>query len=147
MGFQVIGVSLENAAEFKAKLARMSEEARGRVVEDAALAGAQEFLSAAKANAPVLKKDDPRRVRGNLRDKISKMVLKRKPGRVTVGVGIGKRDMRAKVNGAFYAMMVEYGTRFMAAIPFLRPAFDTRKDAAGKTTIGVFSVWVEGCAE
>jgi len=147
VAFQIVGVSLQNAAEFKAKLARMGAESRGQIVEDAAVAGGREFLAAAKANAPVLKKDDPRRVRGNLRDKIALMVLKREAGRVTVGVGIGKSDYRAKVNGAFYALMVEYGTRFMEALPFLRPAFDARKDAAGKVTIGAFAVWVEGYAE
>ncbi len=142
MARAVVGVSFQNAAEFKAQLAVMTEQARQEVAEQAALAGAEQFLAAAKANAPVLKKDDPRRVRGNLRDKIAKMVLSRKPGVVTVGVGIGKEDMRAKVNGAFYALMVEYGTRFMAAIPFLRPAFDVKKDAAAQDTIGSFKGWL-----
>jgi len=31
--------------------------------------------------------------------------------------------------GAYYAMWVEYGTRFMAARPFIRPAVDAYRDA------------------
>lgn len=147
MAFKVVGVGVTNAAEFKAKLAAMAKEARTEVVEAAALNGAEEFVAAAQANAPLLKADDPRRVRGNLRMKIKKFLLKKKDGSVTVGVGIDKKGMRDKLLGAFYALWVEYGTRFMAPIPYLRPAFDAKHQAAGRRAIGTFEAWLGGHAE
>lgn len=142
-----ITAGVVNGAEFKAKLAQMTAEARTEVVKQAALDGAEEFYQTMRSNAPVLQKDDPRRTRGNLRDKISKMLLKSSEGIATVGVGIGKQDMRKKSGGAFYALWVEYGTKFMAAMPFMRPAFDSKKDQAARRTIGTFTAWLGGFSE
>lgn len=142
MAFKVVGVSLQGAAEFKAKLAQMTEEARGEVVEKAAMDGAAPILWEAVRRAPVLKEPDPRRIAGNLATKIDRMLLKKEPGKVTVGVGIGKRAMRDKVWGVFYVLWVEFGTRFMDALPFLRPAYDAKKDEAAATTIGTFQTWL-----
>lgn len=139
----VIGVSLEQVGEFKAALARLTEESRGRIVVDAALAGAQEILEAAKENAPVLQEPDDRRIVGNLRDKIKAYISKQKPGVVTVSVGLSKEDMRAKEDGAFYAGFVEFGTARMAARPYLRPAMDARQQSAADKCIGVFAGWLE----
>jgi HK97 gp10 family phage protein len=141
-----IAVNMDGVQELRDKLKRMAEESRGEILREAAEDGASEFLGAARANAPVLKRPDPRRVVGNLRDRIKLFVLKRQPGRVAVGVGLGRSDIRAKINGAFYALWVEYGTAKMDAMPFLRPAFDSRSSAASSRTIAKFREWVEGFA-
>lgn len=42
----------------------------------------------------------------------------------------GKRKASAKLNDAYYAMMIELGTEKMKSQPFIRPAFESTKHAA-----------------
>lgn len=46
-----------------------------------------------------------------------------------VGVRHGKSQQKFN-RDAFYFRFVEFGTKFMAAKPFMRPAFDVKKEAA-----------------
>jgi HK97 gp10 family phage protein len=139
----VIGVTLENAQEFKRQLSRLSAEAREEVVVKAALAGAEPFRAAAVARAPVLKVPDPRRQAGNLKSKVSLWLQKKEPGMAQVQVGINRRDLRVGRWAVFYAGWVEFGTRFMDAIPFLRPAYDSEWRRAADITIGTFQTWLK----
>lgn len=137
----------EGADELKAVLKRMGDEARETLVDEVAMAGAQEILPEAIARAPVLKESDPRRVAGNLKAKISAWLLKKKPGEATAAVGISRRDMRVGILAAFYASWVEFGTKAMDAIPFLRPAFDAKASAAERAMSDKAAAWAEGYGE
>jgi HK97 gp10 family phage protein len=142
MSVQVVGLSLQNAQECKDKLSRLSRDAAGDIVAQAAMQGAQEILEAAQSNAPVLKKNDPRRAVGNLKSKIKAFFIGSKPGRASVGVGVMTRDMRAKT-GPFYAAFVELGTAKDEPQPYLRPAFDSRKDSAAARCMAYFKAWLD----
>ncbi len=138
MSTEVIGVELEGVAELRRVLRGMSAEAQEQAVKAAAMAGAEPIRAAAAANAPVLKAPDPRRRAGNLKSKVTSWLSSLKPGAATVQVGINRRDLRVGVLAAFYAPWVEFGTKFMAAIPFLRQAFDAHYQEAGRRSIQVF---------
>ena len=140
-------VSFEGAAELKAKLRDMTDEAREDLVRDVALAGAAEVLPDAIARAPVLQAPDPRRVVGNLKSKVRSFLLKVSPGQASAGVGISRGDMRKGRAAAFYASWVEYGTAKMRALPFLRPAFDARKGAAEAAMTDKVRRWLESYAQ
>lgn len=136
--------TFEGADQLKAVLRRIADESRDELVSEVAMEGAREVLPEAISRAPVLKDSDPRRIVGNLKAKISAFMLKVIPGQATAVVGIGRRDMRVGNNAAFYASWVEFGTKKMAAIPFLRPAFDARKDAAEKRMTDFVVKWLDG---
>lgn len=136
-------VTFEGAEELKGVLRTMTDEARGDLVRDVAMAGAAEVLPDVIARAPVLKESDPRRVVGNLKSKIHAFMIKQKPNQATFGVGLSSADMHRGALAVFYASWVEYGTRFMAAIPFLRPAFDARKAAAEAAMTAKVRAWLD----
>jgi HK97 gp10 family phage protein len=98
-------------------------------------AAAKPVADAARAKAPVLKEDDPRRVPGALAKSVRIMSTVVRGAEVKGGVAAGGRVnvKKGRVRGetnAFYAPFVEYGTKNMAAQPFMRPAADTQFHAA-----------------
>ncbi len=142
MSTLVIGAQLEGLDELKRKFAAMSAEARTTAVQEAAAAGAEPIRVAAQANAPILKENDPRRVAGNLRSKITAWAQSIAPGVVTWNIGVSSRDKRVGLLAAFYAGWVEYGTKLMEAIPYLRPAFDAKVKEAADRSRAVFEAFV-----
>jgi len=87
----------------------------------------QEIITAAQSNAPVRS--------GDLRDSAYVKTSKRSTYRAKKG---HRKEREAPEGTAlagfamFYAHMVERGTSKMGARPFLRPAIDSAKEAAGK---------------
>lgn len=67
-------------------------------------------------------------------------------------VKVGKTDRRIKptkgtaiiASGAFYGGWVEYGTRKMAARPYLRPALDEKKNEAIETAAKYLKSKIDG---
>lgn len=138
MSASVIAMQLEGVEELRRVLRGMGAEAQSTAVQEAARAGAEPIRAAAVANAPVLKAADPRRVAGNLKSKITAWEQTVKPGVVTWHIGVSRKDKRVGLLAAFYAGWVEYGTKAMAAIPFLRPAFDSKTKEAGERSFAAF---------
>lgn len=138
MSVKVIGAQLEGVGELRRVFRGMTAEAQSTTVQAAARAGAEPIRAAAVARAPILKAPDPRRVAGNLKSKITAWADKVAPGVVTWNIGVSRRDKRVGVLAAFYAGWVEYGTRKMAAMPYLRPAFDASTRAAADRAFAEF---------
>lgn len=100
------------------KLARLSQLAQKRVMEDALRAGGEVIAEEARRLVPVRT--------GHLRDTIEVVTDSTKGG----GVKAARVLVGPDQNAGFYGDFVEFGTRRMAARPFMRPAFDTMADAA-----------------
>jgi HK97 gp10 family phage protein len=93
-------------------------------------AGAEVFLEGAKARCPVLAEATPHRQPGELRDAIAEVTtidVRRETGRARVGL---KYTNKGTEDPGVYGLFVEFGTRHMAAQPFMRPAYDAGRDEA-----------------
>ena len=124
--FQLIG-----AKELEKVLKNTPRRVQGSVVRKATRAGAVIFRRLAKAKVP--------KRSGQLRRGIIMRTARgrRNEIRVIVGLRGGKRSQ----GGAFYGIFLEFGTRFIRARPFIRPAFDEGKDEASRTVID--RLWAE----
>lgn len=127
---------IHGAKEMEAVLKQLPDYIAKRVVTGALRKAAEPVLEEARRLAPVGEEAKGRvRLRRSKRGKVSvsnygklKLSLrivnvpsKKTAHSATVAVSIGK---------AFWGMFVEFGTRFMGARPFLRPAFESKKHEA-----------------
>lgn len=104
-----------------------------KVLRGAMLDGAEVIRREAQSRAPVRAEAGAKRLsgrKGRLPGFLKASILKRARARprrrdLTVSVGWSKE--------AFYGRFIEFGTRFMAARPFLRPAFDAKGAEAART--------------
>ena len=102
-------------------ISKLPAKAEGRIRRNAVAAGARVIRKEAKAQAPYNEK----RVTGtHLRDGI---VIKRVDRNTDVHI-IGTQSTGKKA--VPHAHLLEFGTVSMRPQPFLRPAFDNKKDAA-----------------
>lgn len=109
-----IRTRLEGAKELDRVLGKLPKQLRGRVLTRAVRGGANIVRKEMRGRAPV--------ETGRLRDNIVTRARRDRGASVTVSVGPARRT--------FYAGFIEFGTRFLPARPFLRPAFETVKFAA-----------------
>lgn len=125
-------VRIEGLDELKRKLAEVPKAMRKRVLRNALAAGAREVRDVAKRNAPVMtlgtSLSAPYRKPGTVKQAIRVRTSKadRKAGDVGVFVNVkpakaGQRGAR-NPNDPFYWRFLEFGTRKMAARPFLQRA-------------------------
>lgn len=134
-------VQVKGLDELKRKLADVPKALRKRVLRNALAAGAREVRDVAKRNAPVLtlgtSMKAPYRKPGTVRDAIRVRTSKadRKAG--DVGVFVNVRPAKAGARGAknpndpFYWRWLEFGTRKMAARPFLQKSISALPKALG----------------
>lgn len=128
-------MTIKGADELDRKLSQMEPKIAKKHMAKALRAGAKLVLQATRARVPVLT--------GALKQSLAVRVGKRKRGRkeqsiqvlidtkkVPELVTIGKDGKRY-----FYPAAIEYGTRRMAAKPFMRPAFDASKMEALNATM------------
>lgn len=125
-------VRIEGLDELKRKLAEIPRAMRKRVLRNALAAGAREVRDVAKRNAPVMtlgtSLSAPYRKPGTVKQAIRVRTSKadRKAG--DVGVFVNVKPAKAGQRGAknpndpFYWRWLEFGTRKMAARPFLQQA-------------------------
>lgn len=126
-------VRITGAREMEAVLRQLPDTIAKQVLTKALREAAEPVLEEARALAPVGQEAKGRvRLRTTKRGKVSianygklKLSLRianvpasRTPHSATVAVTVGK---------AFWGLFVEFGTRFMSARPFLRPAFESKK--------------------
>jgi len=113
-------VEIKGLRELDQQLKMLEPNVRKRLGRAALKAGAKLILAKAKMNAPV--------ATGKLRDSlVVKSGRTRKPNTVNVLMMIKEGWYKGET---FYGAFVEFGTRHAPAHPFMRPAFDTEKDAA-----------------
>lgn len=122
---ETVKVTITGATEAVAAFRRLSAAARGRLLAQAATAGALPILTAAQTKAPVRT--------GNLRRSLHTEVLDQSADQATVMVG----------TDVDYARPVEEGTSRRIAKPYLRPAFDTERENAIRETGDAFRDIIE----
>ena len=96
------------------RFAALSRGLRGSVLAEAALAGGKVVADDARRMAP--------RDTGTGAESIHAAVSEKSAAKASADVSWGAKH--------FYMKFHEFGTKFRAARPFLRPAFDSRKRAA-----------------
>jgi len=117
------------------KLRKLPEKVRKNVIVGAVRAGAKPIVEEAKKNAPVRT--------GALRDSIGvkKMRTRDKnivlftisPMRKSIAKHFRANGVRWSIKGEvdpYYAHFVEFGTKKMAAHPFMRPAYENKGEEA-----------------
>jgi HK97 gp10 family phage protein len=127
MPFQGFQVSLDGAAEFRAALRQITDDAQKKLVERAAKAAGELMLPRVRERVPVRT--------GTARDHLQMTVKVTRPGEASAHIRPGKRG--------WYLKFFEYGTVKMAAQPVFGPAFDANADAAAGAAIGEFESGLE----
>lgn len=122
------GITMEvhGLRELEQKLRGLGPKLRERAVRSALNAGAQVIKKEAIALAPV--------DTGRLADKAIYVTRVREEQTLTkevyaVAVRHGRKEAQ-KDRDAFYWKFLEFGTKFLAARPFLVPAFESKKQEA-----------------
>lgn len=135
-------MKVEGLNELRLALRRLPVELQDRELARAASAGAKVIAAEAQVRAPVLKEPHASRVPGLLRRMIRGTAGKRRGTEAAAFVSIkypsGKLAQRlSKAAGPgwrlldpYYWRFVEFGTSHAKAQPFIRPAFDSKKEAA-----------------
>lgn len=123
-------IEIKGLRDLEAQLKFLPNRVRLNIGRRALKAGAQPILQRAKMNAP--------RRTGTLQSSLRvKLGRSRRPQSLLVTIGTRKEsDM-------FYAAFNEFGTGHQPARPFLRPAFDSEKDAALGIIIRVLKQEIE----
>lgn len=114
--------------DLAAKLREIPKAMRKRVLRNALAAGGRLVRDAAKASAPVLQAPAPYRTAGLVKKSIVVRTSKKDRRAGDVGVFVNVRPAKSGTRGAksktdpFYWKFLEFGTKKMAARPFLTPA-------------------------
>lgn len=147
-----VSFKITGAKELQKKLRELGPKIEKKVMRQALRAGAKIIQAEAKKLAPV----DSGELRAGIK---VRAVKKRKPGQVRIRVSTGEDD-------AFYGFFVEYGymkqeTRrlpdgkiislkrgqgtptFVPPRPFVRPAFETKKEEATKAITAAIAAGIE----
>jgi HK97 gp10 family phage protein len=119
-----MSIAIKGAKELERKLLSFEPKLAKKIVRTALRDGAKLILEAAKANVPV--------ATGALRDSLKVRAMRKR--RFTYGIMVATAAGWFK-GEQFYGAFVEFGTSRLAARPFVRPAFDSEKDAAEKTIV------------
>ncbi len=137
----MISVDLKGLAELERKLTQLAEKLQGKAQRQATNAGAQIIKKAARSRVSVdtglLRKNIVvgRSRRNSAKGRESYNIFLKREKRIYANTRANRRSKRAgrkyEVDGpAFYGRFVEMGTSKMAAKPFMRPAFESSKQAA-----------------
>lgn len=126
--FQFKATGMDEAARFLQQLPVNLEK---NVLRGMIRAAAKPVAEDARARAPLLKDEDPRRLRGALARSVRVMSTIVRGAVVKGGVVAGsmKKTLKSKAD-AFYAKWIEYGRAGQAAVPFMRQAAAAKTQAA-----------------
>lgn len=126
---QKSSMRMDGLRELQASMKDLSSKTQRQILRRATAAGAQVMVREVRARAPVLKEPHPNRKPGTIKKNIRYANVRgNKLGvhEVMVGVRVA-RGGKGGPDDPFYWRFVEFGTAHMAAQPFLRPAFETKK--------------------
>lgn len=98
-----IEVRINGLDDLKAQLRAIPDKLRRRVLRNALAAGARIVRDEARRNAPVLRKPDPRRKAGTVRDAINVRTSKQARRQGDVGVFVNVKPLKAAQVRAFKA--------------------------------------------
>jgi HK97 gp10 family phage protein len=130
MAGEITTVDVKGLKELDQFLMNLPEQIQRKALTQATAAGARVIRDAAKGRIPV-RSDPPGPMRASSSKKSTKYRLPgylraalgvwriKKGSTATVTYGVGARGY------AFYGKFLEFGTRFITARPFLRPALDS----------------------
>lgn len=150
---EMVKINIRGLREIHRAMDELPRRANRSMLNEGLLEGARLVRDEARAKAPVLADPDPRRRPGTLRRAIRAGRVRPQPGTAaTVWVRIRSLTRRQiarfkKKNGAsgaenpndpFYWRFVEFGTSKMAARPFMRPAFEAKKEPAVRRAVEIF---------
>lgn len=147
-----IRLETQGLRELEAQMRQLPALLDRRILDAGLLAGARLVRDEAKQLAPELSVEDPRWERGALKRAIAatrirpqqyasevivrvRKLTKKQLGLFSRRRFAGGRLRRADPRDAFYWMFVEFGTAKMRAQPFLRPAFEAKKEQAVQKAI------------
>lgn len=134
----VVTVKVEGLKELDARLRSLGPRLARQGLRAAVNAGAQVIKKAAQGFAPVLT--------GRLKRKAIYVRRAKELSRIgsenyVVAVRTGRKQQK-KDQDAYYWWFVEFGTKKMAAQPFLRPAFETKKNEAFQHIRSKLADWI-----
>lgn len=118
-----IKIEVEGLKELRMKMEQLGPKLAKRGLRSAANAGIQVIKKEAKALAPM---DTGRLKKKAIYVKRSKSESSPTKEVYILGVRVGRKEQK-KERDAYYWFFHEFGTRFIAARPFIRPAFETKK--------------------
>jgi HK97 gp10 family phage protein len=130
---------IEGLDALKRSINELTADLKRKVVRAGLRDAAAPIAKAARAKAPVLKKDHPYRLPGTLKRSIITKASKEfngKNGEIGVYIAVRKRKGLGGKAGArnpfdpFYWRFQEFGTQHHAAQPFMGPAFDANSARA-----------------
>lgn len=121
-------MQLSGFKELASALRELPQKVARNALRSAVNAGATQIRKQARLNAPV----DSGLLKKNIYQKQSRSASGPEKQTVVVGVRSGRVRNKdgSKKELPYYWRFMEFGTSKMPAAPFLRPAFDTQKDAA-----------------
>lgn len=122
-------ITVRGLRELQAAMRALPKRLDRRILNAALMAGARPMVKAAKAKVPV----DTAALKSGIR--ATPVRPKQHTATVHVGIGRARQSKAERAKGAkkytpWYGFLVEFGTSKMSARPFLRPAFETTKQAA-----------------
>lgn len=124
---------IRGAAEMEAVLRELPDYIAKNVLTQALREAAEPILDEARARAPVGQESKGRvRLRTTKRGKVTvanygKLKLSLRIANVPASQTPHSATVVVTTGKAFWGIFVEFGTRFMRATPFLRPAFESKK--------------------
>lgn len=159
-------IEVKGLRELRQALLELPSKLDRRILTAALMPGAKLIRDEARLRAPVLKNADPRRRAGVVRNAVRAQSGRPDPG-MTATVIVRVRPLTAKqvgkfktrqrkkgrrVRGAdnpsdpFYWRFLEFGTSKHPARPFLRPAFESKKEVAAQAIKPALAAAIEAAA-
>ena len=157
-----VDVKIHGLQQIQAALRELPKRVDSKILNDGLLAGARIVRDDARLRAPLLKVPDARRLRGLLRRAIHAGRVRPQRYAATVWVRLRSlsksqvarfkkrqlqhsRRVKAAVNplDPFYWRFIEFGTSKMRAQPFMRPAFESKKEPAVRAAVARFKALVQ----
>jgi HK97 gp10 family phage protein len=120
-------LSIQGAKALERRLAKLDSKLARKTARQAVRAAAKVVLAEARNRATV----DSGATRKSIKIRSGRS---RKKKTVLLKVELGAGFFKGKT---FYASFLEFGTSARAARPFLRPAFEAKKEAAAEAMVGV----------
>lgn len=120
-----VQVKITGLEEVKGRLKALGPQISKKALDQSVRAGVRPILAEAKRTVPV----DTGTLRKSLYSKRIKELSSPEESTFFIGARSGKKWRKKNADG-FYFHMVEFGTEKMAARPFMRPAFESKKMSA-----------------